>query len=177
MYDYKKNVILTSKTHILYVKGRAYRVKAGVVLKNIYRRMIMAYTIKLVKYYYTTVRDQPGEAYRVLSLLAEEGVNQLAFTAIPSGQGSTQLAVFPDDPAKLAHEAKFAGLSLEGPHHAFLIHGDDELGALAEVHQALFEADINIYASSGVSDGKGSYCSLIYVKEEDCKRASETLGI
>jgi hypothetical protein len=137
----------------------------------------MAYTIKLVKYYYAIVKDQPGEAYKALSLLADEGVNQLAFTAIPYGQGTTQLAIFPDDPGKLAHEAKFSGLSLEGPHHAFLIHGDDEIGALAEVHQKLFEADVNIYTSSGITDGKGGYCSLIYVKEEDCKRASKTLGL
>lgn len=137
----------------------------------------MAYTIKLIKYYYTIVKDQPGEAYKALNLLAEEGVNLLAFTAIPYGQGTTQLSLFPDDPGKLSHEAKFAGLSLEGPHHAFLIHGDDELGALAEVHQKLFDADINVYASSGIADGQGSYCAIIYVKEEDCKRASETLGV
>ena len=112
-----------------------------------------------------------------MNLLAEEGVNLLAFTAIPYGQGTTQLALFPDDSGKLSHEAKFAGLSLEGPHHAFLIHGDDELGALAEVHQKLFDADINVYASSGIADGQGSYCAIIYVKEEDCKRASETLGV
>ena len=165
------------KNTYTYLKGRVYRMKTGITLENINRRSIMAYTIKLAQYYYTTVKDQPGEAYKILTQLAEEGVNQLAFTAIPSGQGSTQLAIFPDDPAKLAHEAKFAGLSLEGPHHAFFIHGDDELGALAEVHQKLFEADINIYASSGITDGKGSYCSLIYVKEGDCKRASETLGL
>ena len=30
--------------------------------------------------------------------------------------------------------------------------GDDELGALAEIHQQLFRADVNIYASSGVTD-------------------------
>ncbi len=137
----------------------------------------MAYTIKQVQYYYTIVKDQPGEAYKALHLLAEEGVNQLAFTAIPYGQGTTQLAIFPDDPGKLVHEAKFAGLSLEGPHHAFLIHGDDELGAMADVHRKLFDADINIYASSGIADGRGSYCSLIYVKEEDCERAGAILDV
>jgi len=74
----------------------------------------MAYTIKLVQYYYTIVKDQPGEAYKALSMLADEGVNQLAFTAIPDCQGSTQLAIFPDDPGKLLHEAKFAGYPLKG---------------------------------------------------------------
>ena len=137
----------------------------------------MAYTVKLVEYYYAIVQDQPGEAYKALTLLADEGVNMLAFNAIPFGQGTTQLAIFPGDPGKLAHEAKFSGLSLKGPQHAFLIRGEDEIGALAEVHQKLYEANINIYASSGITDGRGDYCSLIYVKEEDCKRASDTLGL
>ena len=137
----------------------------------------MAYTIKLVEYYNATVKDLPGEAYKALSLLAEEGVNQLAFTAIPFAQGSTQLAIFPDDSGKLIHEARLSGLALEGPHHAFLIRGDDELGALVEIHKKLFEENINVYASSGMSDGKGSYCYLVYVKEEDYKQASKTLGI
>ena len=66
---------------------------------------------------------------------------------------------------------------LDGPHHALLIQGDDELGALAGIHQKLFEANINVYASSGVTDGRGSYGYLVYVKEEDYERAAQTLGV
>ena len=131
-----------------------------------------------VEYYYTTVKDQPGEAYSVLNLLADEGVNQRAFSAIPFGPNSTQLAIFPEDPAKLKHEAQLAGMILDGPHHALLVHGDDELGALAGIHKQLFKANINVYASTGIIDGKkDSYGYLIYVKEEDYERAAETLGV
>lgn len=137
----------------------------------------MAYTIKRVEYYYTTVKDQPGEAYNILNLLAEEGVNQLAFSAIPFGPNSTQLAIFPEEPAKLKHEAQLAGMILDGPHHALLVQGDDELGALSGMHQQLYKANINVYASHGVIDGKGSYGYLIYVKEDDYERAAETLGV
>ena len=137
----------------------------------------MPFTIERVQYYYTTVKDQPGEAYKLLNMLSGMGVNQLAFSAIPVGPNSTQLAVFPEDPDKLASEAKLAGMSLDGPHHALLIQGDDELGALAEIHQKLYEADINVYASSGVTDGRGSYGYLIYVKEDDFEKAASTLGI
>ena len=61
--------------------------------------------------------------------------------------------------------------------HALLIQGDDELGALAGIHQKLYEADNNVYASSGVTDGSGSYGYLIYVKEDDFERAAATLGV
>ena len=137
----------------------------------------MPFTIQRVQYFYTTVKDQPGEAYTLLNLLGGMGVNQLAFSAIPVGPNSTQLAVFPEDPEKLSHEAKIAGMALDGPHHALLIQGDDELGALAGIHQKLFEANINVYASSGVTDGRGSYGYLVYVKEEDYERAAQTLGV
>ncbi len=136
----------------------------------------MACTIQRVAYYYTTVKDQPGEAYKILSLLVDKGVNQLAFSATPFGPDSTQLAIFPEDPAKLKHEAQLAGMILDGPHHALLVQGDDELGALADIHQQLFNKNINVSASSGITDGKGSYGYLIYVKEEDYERAAETLG-
>lgn len=137
----------------------------------------MPFTIQRVQYFYTTVKDQPGEAYKLLNMLSGMGVNQLAFSAIPVGPNSTQLAVFPEDPAKLNSEANLAGMILDGPHHALLIQGDDELGSLAGIHQKLYEADINVYASSGVTDGRGSYGYLIYVKEDDFERAAATLGV
>lgn len=55
----------------------------------------MPFTIQRVQYFYTTVKDQPGEAYKMLNMLAGIGVNLLAFSAIPVGPNSTQLAVFP----------------------------------------------------------------------------------
>ena len=100
----------------------------------------MAFTIRRVEYSYATVRDEPGAAYRILSQLAELGVNLLAFTAVPIGPSRAQLALFPEDPGKLAAAARAANLALDGPHHALLVQGDDELGALAGVHQRLFEA-------------------------------------
>lgn len=40
----------------------------------------MAFTIRTVEYYYASVRDELGAAYRFLSQLAELGVDLLAFT-------------------------------------------------------------------------------------------------
>jgi hypothetical protein len=74
-------------------------------------------------------------------------------------------------------EARLAQLELEGPHHALLVQGDDELGGLARVHQHLFEAGVDVYASSGVSDGRGAFGYIVYVREDQFERAAGALGV
>jgi hypothetical protein len=137
----------------------------------------MAYTIRRAEYFNATVVDQPGEAYRALSALESLGVSLLAFTAVPVGPDRTQLTLFPADPSKMAAEADKARMTLDGPHSALLMQGDDELGALVGVHEKLYRADVNVYASMGVSDGAGKYGYVIYVRQEDCKRAAKVLGV
>ena len=137
----------------------------------------MAFTIRRVEYYYATVRDELGAAYRVLEQLADLGVNLLAFTAVPSGPSLAQFALFPEDPAKLVSESRSANLPLDGPYHALLVQGDDELGALAGVHERLVEAGVDIYASSGVTDGRGAFGYVVYVREDQFDTAAAALGI
>jgi hypothetical protein len=99
----------------------------------------MTFAIRPAEYSYANVRDELGASYRVFSQLAERGVNLLAFTAVPAGPSLAQFALFPETPAKLVEEARAAGLSLDGPHHALLVQGDDELGAFASVHEHLLK--------------------------------------
>jgi hypothetical protein len=137
----------------------------------------MAYTIRPVDYYYLNVRDELGAAYSVLSQLAERGVNLFAFSAVPAGPTLVQFALFPRDPGALLAEARAARLSLDGPHHALLVQGDDELGALANVHEQLLRAGVAIYASSGVTDGRDSFGYVIYVREDQFERAVKALDL
>jgi hypothetical protein len=137
----------------------------------------MAHTIRRVEYFNATVRDEPGQGYKLLAQLAELGFNLLAFTAVPIGPLQTQLTIFPDDPGKLAQAARTAGLSLIGPFPAFLVQGDDELGAFAGIHAKLYQANVNVYASSGVTDGRGSYGYVLYVRPEEYDRAARALGV
>ena len=133
--------------------------------------------IRRVDYFNTTIRDQPGEGYKLLAQLAELGLNLVAFTAVPVGPNSTQLTLFPEDSGMMQSAAQRAGMRLEGPHPAFLVQGDDKLGALAQIHEDLYEAAVNIYASSGVTDGRGTFGYLIYVRPEDYERAAVALGL
>ncbi|MHC5002429.1 MAG: hypothetical protein ACYTJ0_04835 [Planctomycetota bacterium] len=137
----------------------------------------MAYTIRRVDYFYTTVKDQPGEAYKLLTELARLGVNLLAFTAVPVGPMRLQLTLFPNDPNNIAVAAEKAGLLLDGPHPALLVQGDDKLGALADVHAKLAEAGVKVYASSGVSDGQGSYGYVLYVRPDEIDSATTALRV
>jgi hypothetical protein len=137
----------------------------------------MAHQIRRVDYYNVSVKDEPGEAYRFLSQLADLGVNLLAFTAVPTGQNSAQLTLFPESSMNFQQKAKQAGLPFIGPNPAFLIHGDDRLGALVELHDALYKARVNIIASSGVTDGHGKFGYVMYIAPNDYERAAKALGV
>ena len=137
----------------------------------------MAVSVRPVEYFYAIVEDKPGEAYRFLSDLAKHAINLLAFNAIPLGMEKTEVVVFPEDVALLARAAERLGISLRGPHRAFLIQGDDELGALVELHRKLSDANVNVMSSSGVTDGKGGYGYVVYVRNEDFDRAGAALGV
>jgi hypothetical protein len=137
----------------------------------------MAFRIRRVEYFTATVRDQPGEAYKLLSQLAEMGLNLVAFTAVPVGPLHAQLTIFPEDPLKMVDAAQKAALLLDGPHPALLVQGDDELGALANIHATIYETGVNVYASSGVADGRGSFGYVIYVRPDDYERAAAALGV
>ncbi len=137
----------------------------------------MAYTIRRVDYFYTTVQDEPGAAYELLTQLADLGVNLLGLNAIPMGPDATQLTLFPHDTNALTHAALHAHLVLNGPHRAFLVQGDDEMGSLARVLARLAEDEVNVYASYAVADGNGHYGNIIYVRPEHHDLAAKALGI
>jgi hypothetical protein len=137
----------------------------------------MSYTIKRVDYYHLTVKDQPGVAYQMLEQFAEQGVNLLAFSAAPTGPSSTQLTIFPEDSHNFEGLVKKLGLSTFGPFSAFIVNGSDELGALVYIHRVLYMANVNVYASNGVTDGKNSYGYILYVRHDEYEKAAQALGI
>ncbi len=137
----------------------------------------MTATISRVTYFHVEVEDKPGEAYWTLSHLAASDVTLLAFSVIPMGPGRTHLVLFPENVETLAHAAERADLVLGTPQHAILIQGDDIVGALVGVHEKLFNASINVYASSGVTDGRGGYGYILYVRAQDFEDAAQVLGV
>ena len=137
----------------------------------------MTARIRRVEYFHATVVDEPGEAYKVLSALAGLGVSLVAFTAVPVGPDRTQITLFPENPNKMKSESQKAGMALDGPHRALLVQGDDELGVLATLQRKLYDADVNVYASTAIADGAGHFGHLIYVRPEDFERAARALEV
>ncbi|MGE5176174.1 MAG: hypothetical protein ACM3JJ_07325 [Hyphomicrobiales bacterium] len=136
----------------------------------------MSYDARRVEYFHTTVSGVPGEAYEVLTHLANLGVNFLALTSVPLGPESVQLTLFPEDPLKLQSAARNSGLTLNGPHPAVLVQGIDEIGALARVHRVLREHGVEAYASSGATDGHGYFGYILYLRAEDAAKAAKALS-
>lgn len=136
----------------------------------------MTAKVRPVSYFNATVRDAPGAAYGVLSELAAEKVDLLAFSAVPIGPEYTQLVLFPDDTTRLLEFAAKSGTVLHGPQKALLVQGDDELGALTGIHRKLADARVNVYASTGVTDGQGRFGYLLYVRDADFQEACRALG-
>ncbi len=135
----------------------------------------MTTEVRRVDYFYCHVRSHPGEDARLLSALADEGVNLLAFTAIPMGVGQTQLVFFPEQPDALLRAAEGEGCTVDGPHAALLVRGDDEVGALAALHRRLADAGVHLSASVGVADGRGGYSAVMYLSARDAERAVHAL--
>jgi len=137
----------------------------------------MPLSVRTVEYFYTRIEDDPGKALDLLARLAAEDINLLAFSAVPFGPNHFELTIFPDRSKDFQLAAERLGLTLTDPQHACLIHGDDHLGAFAEIHKALLDAGVSIYASSGVTDGEGHYGYVIYFKEGDHEAAARALGM
>ncbi len=136
----------------------------------------MAVNIYTLPYYTCLAPDVPGEACRLLTRLAREEVNLLAFNAVPAGPGRTQLIIYPLNAVWLGDVVRQEKLELHGPYYAFIVHGDDELGALVDLHRKLSEAGINVENSTGLADGRGGYRYILHVRQEDFQRAADLLG-
>jgi len=136
----------------------------------------MSLNVRTVEYFYIRIEDSREKAYELLAQLASEEVSLLAFSAVPFGPNYVELTIFPDRSDHFIQLAQKLGWLVAGPQHAFLVQGDDHLGALADIQRMLLEADVKIYASSGVTDGSGRFGYVIYFKEDDHERAARALA-
>lgn len=135
----------------------------------------MASAIRRIEYFRTTVKDEPGAGFTILSALSSQGVNLVAFTAIPMAVQQTELMLFPESSSMFSRAAANIRMQVDGPHAALLVQGDDALGAIAEIHGALADEGVNVVSASGVSDGRGSFGYVIHMRESDVDRAAALL--
>jgi prephenate dehydratase len=136
----------------------------------------MADTVRSVDYYYVTVQDTPGEALRILTALKDSGVNLLAFLGFPR-EGESQLDLIPEDSESLKRAAEREGITLSEAKRAFLVQGDDRVGAVADTLAKLAETEVNVTASAASGAGSGRYAMILWVAPADYERAADALGV
>jgi hypothetical protein len=135
----------------------------------------MAETIRRVEYYYVVVPDKAGAGASVLDALQDGGVNLLAYLGFPCGRGKSQLDLVPANASALKRAARAAGLRLSRARRAFLVEGDDRIGAVAELTRRLALAKINITAACATIAGHGRYGMILWVSPASYGRAARVL--
>jgi hypothetical protein len=133
-------------------------------------------TIRLLDYFYVETSDKPGEGARLLGILRDAGVNLLVFHAFPKARRA-QVVFVPSDPATFRDAVKKGGMKVIGPKKAFVIDGEDRVGAMTNYFTKLAQAKINVTATSAVAAGAGRFGAVLWVKPRDVKRAATVLGV
>ena len=135
----------------------------------------MADRVRKVRYCNVTVLNRAGQGAKVLNALKDGGVNMLAYSGFPVGGGKAKLDFVVENTASLWRIAKKEGWRLSKPKKAFLVQGNDEVGAALRHTQRLADQKINIVATDAVSAGKGRYGMILWVNDKDYNRAAKTL--
>jgi hypothetical protein len=133
----------------------------------------MSDRVRKVDYFYVKVPNTSGQAAKVLSGLAAQGVNLLAFSGFPSG-GKGQLDLVPVDATRLKAAAKKLKLKLSKKKTGFLLQGSDRVGAIAKTLNALAKTKINITAMDAVASG-GHFAAIFWVKPKKVDKAAKLL--
>jgi len=135
----------------------------------------MTDSVRKVDYFYTMVPNTAGQGSKILAALAAEGVNLLAFSGFPSGKRA-QLDLVPDDSAALKRAAKKLKLKLSLRKFGFLVQGDDRVGAMTGILDALAKAKISVTACDAVTAGEGRYGAIFWVKPAAVAKAGKAIG-
>jgi len=132
--------------------------------------------VRRVNYCYPIVPNRVGQGARILSEIADAGINLLAYSGFPVGRGRSQLDLVVEDIGPLRRIARRNGWRLSKVKKGFLIQGTDQVGAVHRQLQKLADAGINVTAADAVAAGQGRYGMLLWVKPRDYARASRALG-
>ena len=131
--------------------------------------------VRKVDYFYTMVPNTAGQGSAILAGLATEGVNLLAFSGFPSGRRA-QLDLVPEDSAALKRAAKKMKLTLSARKSGFLVQGDDRVGAMTGILDALAKAKISVTACDAVTAGDGRFGAIFWVKPVAFAKAAKAIG-
>jgi hypothetical protein len=135
----------------------------------------MADTVTPVEYFHITVPNKPGEGERALRALREADVHLLAFSGFPRARAA-QIDFVPSDTMAFKQVARRNRWKLSGPKRAFLVRGEDRVGAVEEIFAKLAAAGINVTALDAACAGEGRYGAILWVEPRLFRKAAKVLG-
>jgi len=136
----------------------------------------MADKVQKVSYRYIHVSNRAGQGVKALEALADAGINLVACTGFPGSGGKAQLDFIAENAAGLGRVAKRQGWRMSPAKRAFVIQGQDRIGAVSRQLGKLARAGISITAADAVCAGAGRYGMLLWVKPKDYRKAALALG-
>jgi ACT domain-containing protein len=131
--------------------------------------------IRKVVYFSMQVPNRPGVGVEMLRSIAKGKQNLLAFTGFPNG-AKAQVDFVPAKPVEFARGAKKMGAKIGKKKIAFLVQGEDRVGALVRILEKLAKAKINMVAMNAVTAGSRRFGAIFWVKPKDMARTSRLLG-
>jgi hypothetical protein len=97
--------------------------------------LVVAFTVRSIDDCDITIRDIPETGHKGLSQLPQRNIRLIAITAVRYGPTRTQPTVLLDDTGRIQRAAQHSIIPPDGPHPALLVQGDDEVDALAHIHE------------------------------------------
>jgi hypothetical protein len=131
--------------------------------------------MSIINYFSIVVPNKCGEGVKVLDGLKTAGVNLVAVWGYPIKGKKSVLDIAPEDAKAFSKAVKKMGLEASAKKTAFLVEGEDQLGAVATVMGKLAAAGVSVHAAQAVTAGGGRYGMLLQVGDDDVKKAKKAL--
>ena len=103
-------------------------------------------------------------------------MNLLATCGFPIEGSRTQIDLVPEDTETFREVADKLDLRLSDRKRAFLIQGEERVGAAADIYEKVAKQGIDVVAAQALSAGAGRWAMILWVNPADHERASKALG-